>query len=59
MSVDVVVLLRKRTEPMSEKLGIGARFPRLTLAVGGGRTMTLPDDLKSAYAVILFYRGHW
>lgn len=44
---------------MAEKLGIGARFPRLTLTAVGGNALTLPGDPKSAYAVILFYRGHW
>ena len=44
---------------MSEKLGIGATFPKLTLNTVGGGTLDLPDGLKSKYKVILFYRGHW
>ncbi len=44
---------------MSEKLGIGAVFPELTLNVVGGETLNLPGGLGGNYKVILFYRGHW
>lgn len=44
---------------MSEKLGIGAAFPKLTLNLVGGDTLDLPDGLEGNYKVILFYRGHW
>jgi peroxiredoxin len=37
----------------------GDSFPALTLdGVGGGR-ISLPDDLKGSYGVVLFYRGAW
>ena len=44
---------------MSEKLGIGATFPNLTLKLANGETLSLPDGLDGNYKVILFYRGHW
>ena len=44
---------------MGEKLGIGARFPKTTLTLTDGGSVTLPDDLKAGYTVVLFYRGHW
>lgn len=44
---------------MSEKLGIGATFPQVTLNLVSGGTLTLPDGLDHKYKVILFYRGHW
>jgi peroxiredoxin len=44
---------------MAEKLGIGAQFPKVTLTLTDGGTMTLPDDIASNYTVVLFYRGHW
>lgn len=44
---------------MSEKLGLLATFPSLTLTTTRQETLTLPDDLNTDYAVVLFYRGHW
>jgi peroxiredoxin len=44
---------------MTEKLDIGAAFPKLTLKLVSGGTLDLPDDLEGNYKVILFYRGHW
>ncbi len=44
---------------MSNKLGIGADFPKMTLQIVGGGSMTLPNDLTSPYSMVLFYRGHW
>jgi peroxiredoxin len=37
----------------------GDRFPALTLALTGGGTLSLPDDLTGHFSVILFYRGSW
>ena len=37
----------------------GDRFPALTLALTGGGTLRLPDDLTGHFSVILFYRGSW
>ena len=44
---------------MSDKLGIGAMFPDMTINIVGGGTITLPTDLNAKYRVVLFYRGHW
>jgi hypothetical protein len=44
---------------MAEKLNMGSIFPELTLNIAGGGPVTLPADLNTPYAVVLFYRGHW
>ena len=44
---------------MAEKLISGDQFPRLTLNIAGAGSLTVPDDIDTPYAVILFYRGHW
>jgi len=44
---------------MTEKLNIGASFPRMTVSLTDGNTLVLPEGLNSKYAVVLFYRGHW
>jgi hypothetical protein len=43
---------------MSNKLGIGATFPKLTIHLVDGGVLELPDGLNSKYRIILFYRGH-
>ena len=35
------------------------QFPSLSLSVVGGDTLTLPDDIDTPFAIVLFYRGHW
>ena len=37
----------------------GDPFPALTVALPGGHTLRLPDDLAGHCSVILFYRGAW
>ncbi len=44
---------------MAEKLNLLDAFPGMTLSLAGGGTVTLPDDIATPYAVLLFYRGHW
>lgn len=44
---------------MAEKLNGGDTFPELELNIAGGGTVTLPDDIETPYALVLFYRGHW
>ncbi|MDA0789340.1 MAG: hypothetical protein O2780_07775 [Proteobacteria bacterium] len=44
---------------MAEKLAGGDAFPRMTLNVTGGGTLTLPDDLGEAMSIVLYYRGYW
>ena len=49
---------RRRT--VANRLDIGDAFPKTTFnLVGGGGTVTVPDDLKAEYSIVLFYRGHW
>ena len=40
-------------------LNPGDTFPRLTLNLPGGDTLTLPDALAGGYGVVLVYRGSW
>ena len=44
---------------MAEKLNLGDTLPALTLRLAGGGTLSLPDQLATPYAVLLFYRDHW
>ena len=44
---------------MTEKLDAGTAFPQMDLTLVGGDTITLPDDISTAYQIVLFYRGHW
>src|SRR5487761_2661429 len=40
-------------------LSPGDTFPKLTITVPGGQTLTLPDALAGNFGVVLFYRGSW
>ena len=44
---------------MAEKLNTGDRFPSMEFDLVGGGKITLPTDITSRYALVLFYRGHW
>lgn len=44
---------------MSSKLGIGDRFPKLTVDLASRGTIELPEGMNAKYRIILFYRGHW
>ena len=37
----------------------GDQFPALTVALAGGGTLRLPDDMVGHFGVILLYRGSW
>jgi peroxiredoxin len=37
----------------------GDIFPRLGIRKAGGGMLSLPDDLKGAFGVVLIYRGAW
>ncbi len=41
------------------KLNNGDLFPRVSGTIPGGGKLTIPDDLKQEWNVVLFYRGHW
>jgi hypothetical protein len=44
---------------MAEKLNLLDQFPELTLTTPANDAVHLPFDLKTPYAIVLFYRGHW
>ena len=46
-------------EKSMNKLDSGDQLPTFTLKLGESGTINLPGDIKTDYAVILFYRGHW
>ncbi len=43
---------------MGTQLAAGDSFPELKLNIAGGDSITLPGDIDTSYAVVLFYRGH-
>ena len=49
----------ERTRIMGEMLQQGMRFPKFTLNLTNGETLTLPDEAPSRYTALIFYRGHW
>lgn len=53
----------RSTEPLEdddmERLENGDRLPSLTAPRAEGGSMTLPDDVQGAWALVAFYRGHW
>ena len=44
---------------MAKQLGPGDPFPNYSVPTAYGGRLSLPADLKSEYAVIIFYRGIW
>jgi peroxiredoxin len=44
---------------MGDKLRSGDKLPSLSLNLVSGGSVTLPDDIETDFAVVLFYRGHW
>ena len=44
---------------MGEMLQAGAKMPSMTFKTVDGATITIPDDVTTRYAAVLFYRGHW
>ena len=54
--IDTVI---HKEQNMADKLYEGDVFPKITLNLVGGGTVTIPDDFDSKYLVPLFYRGHW
>jgi len=41
------------------RLNNGDLFPSVTGPILGGGKLTIPEDLKQEWNVVLFYRGHW
>lgn len=44
---------------MAQKLNLLDTFPEMTLSLADGGSLTLPQDVTTPYAIVLFYRGHW
>jgi len=44
---------------MSNKLDKGGQFPDIELSMVGGGALSIPGDISTPYAIVLFYRGHW
>ena len=44
---------------MTTLLHPGDKFPRIDLALVGGKTLTLPDAFAGRFGVVLFNRGSW
>jgi hypothetical protein len=44
---------------MPNQLDMMDTFPSITLFIAGGGTLTVPDEIETPYAILLFYRGHW
>ena len=41
------------------RLNNGDLFPSVGGSMVGGGSLTIPEDLKQEWNVVLFYRGHW
>ena len=44
---------------MPGQLNLLDTFPSIQLTMVGGDRVSLPDDIATPYAILLFYRGHW
>ena len=44
---------------MNNKLDKGKQFPAIDLSIAGAANLTIPTDIHTPYAFVLFYRGHW
>jgi len=44
---------------MADKLDSGDMFPQMTLTTTREDLLTLPQDIATSFAIVLFYRGHW
>ncbi len=50
----------KLEKSMSDnRLDGGGQLPELKLKVGQTDVISLPNDIETDYAIILFYRGYW
>jgi peroxiredoxin len=43
----------------TQMLRIGADFPKISLTDIENKTITIPDDIKTKFCILLFYRGAW
>ena len=50
---------KNRNNMTVQKLGIGSDFPKILLKDIYNNSITIPDDIKSKYCILLFIRGAW
>ena len=43
----------------TNRLKIGADFPKISLTDIENKTITIADDINSKYCILLFFRGAW
>lgn len=44
---------------MGDKLRDGDTFPTMKVETVAREALSIPDGIKTRYAVLLFYRGYW
>jgi hypothetical protein len=44
---------------MNRKLQQGDYFPSISFGLTNAENITIPDDITTKYAAVIFYRGHW
>ncbi len=44
---------------MGKKIDKGGQFPEIELSIAGGGKLSIPSEIDTPYAFVLFYRGHW
>jgi len=42
-----------------QRLGIGSDFPEITMTDIDNNIITIPNDIKTRYCILLFIRGAW
>ncbi len=55
----VTIFLKEMPKEVTMRLNNGDFFPSVSGPVLGGGKLTIPEDLKQEWNVVLFYRGHW
>ncbi len=48
-----------RRKDVFMRLNNGDQFPSVSGPTVGGGSLTIPEDLRQEWNVVLFYRGHW
>ena len=46
-------------EKAMNKLSIGSDFPKISLETTEGKSLIIPQDIKTRYCILLFIRGAW
>jgi len=43
----------------TQRLKIGVDFPKISLTDIETKTINIPDDIKTKFCILLFFRGAW